>query len=72
MNFQYLFGQCFQNKVVCQKQRNKDVPNIDKLFSNWAYQAKEMYKLCKDNKIKLNEFNKWLKDHQDWINKQEG
>ena len=45
------------------------VANIDKLFSNWASQAKEMYKLCKDNKIKLDELSKWLKDNQDWINK---
>lgn len=51
------------------KQRNKNVANIDKLFSNWASQAKEMYKLCKDNKIKLDELSKWLKDNQDWIDK---
>lgn len=51
------------------KQRNKNIPNIDDKFSYWATEAKEMYKLCKDNKIKFNEFNKWLKDHQDWINK---
>lgn len=51
------------------KQRNKDIANVDKLFSNWASKAKEMYKLCKDNKIKLDELSKWLKDNQDWINK---
>jgi hypothetical protein len=51
------------------KQRNKNIPNIEKQFSNWASQAKEMYKFCKDNKIKLDEFSKWLKDHQDWISK---
>ena len=26
-------------------------------------------KYCKENKIKLKEFSKWLKDNQDWINK---
>lgn len=51
------------------KQRNKDIPNIDEQFSNWVSQAKEMYKLCKENKIKLKEFSKWLKDNQDWIDK---
>ena len=51
------------------KQRNKDIANVDKLFANWASKAKEMYKLCKDNKIKLDELSKWLKDNQDWINK---
>ena len=51
------------------KQRNKDIANVDKLFSNWASKAKDMYKLCKDNKIKLDELSKWLKDNQDWINK---
>ena len=51
------------------KQRNKDIANVDKLFSNWASKAKEMYKLSKDNKIKLDELSKWLKDNQDWINK---
>lgn len=51
------------------KQRNKDIANVDKLFSNWASEAKKMYKLCKDNKIKFDELSKWLKDNQDWINK---
>lgn len=51
------------------KQRNKDIANVDKLFSNWAFEAKKMYKLCKDNKIKFDELSKWLKDNQDWINK---
>ena len=51
------------------KQRNKFVHNIDEKFFNWAAEAKEMYKLCKDNKIALDEFNKWLKEHQDWIGK---
>ena len=51
------------------KQRNKNIANVDKLFANWASKAKEMYKLCKDNKIKLDELSKWLKDNQDWINK---
>lgn len=51
------------------KQRNKDIANVDKLFASWASKAKEMYKLCKDNKIKLDELSKWLKDNQDWINK---
>lgn len=51
------------------KQRNKDIPNIDEQFSEWVSSAREMYKLCKDNKIKLDKFSKWLKDHQDWINK---
>lgn len=51
------------------KQRNKFVHNIDEKFFNWAAEAKEMYKLCRDNKIALDEFNKWLKDHQDWIGK---
>lgn len=49
------------------KQRNKDVPNIDTMFFDWASSAKEMYKLCKDNKIKLKQFSKWLQDHQNWI-----
>lgn len=51
------------------KQRNKNIANVDKLFSNWASEAKKMYKLCKDNKIKFDELSKWLKDNQDWINK---
>ena len=51
------------------KQRNKDIANVDKLFSNWASEAKKMYKLCKDNKIKFDELSKWLKDNQDWLNK---
>ena len=49
--------------------RNKNIANVDKLFSNWASEAKKMYKLCKDNKIKFDELSKWLKDNQDWINK---
>lgn len=51
------------------KQRNKDIANVEKLFSNWASEAKKMYKLCKNNKIKFDELSKWLKDNQDWINK---
>lgn len=51
------------------KQRNKNIANVDKLFSNWASEAKKMYKLCKDNKIKFDELSKWLKENQDWINK---
>jgi len=51
------------------KQRNKDIPNIDDKFYNWASQAKEMYKLCKQNKISFEDFSKWLKNNRDWIDK---
>jgi len=51
------------------KQRYKAIKNIDEQFSKWASNAKEMYKLCKENKIDLEEFSRWLKENQDWINK---
>ena len=51
------------------KQRNKDIEGINEMFSIWATKAKEMYELCKDDKIQLKELKKWFKDHQNWIDK---
>ena len=51
------------------KQRNKNIEDINEMFYKWATEAKEMYELCKDDKIQLKELKKWFKEHQNWINK---
>lgn len=54
------------------KNRNTQILDIENRFKNWVKLAQEQKELCSNNAISLEDFQKWLKDNENWHLKKEG